>query len=141
MGGETWGKGGDPNRTGIMYWYENTSRFGNQRGTLTISSGFVAGVSRRMAAGVGGGRREREKVGRKISETNGLQAERIRERKKMCAAGFIRKEGSGEKGEGFFSSRSIQSRRDGRKKRGERDRERGAGKHRQVREENIQNMR
>lgn len=48
------GRGGDPNRTGIMYLYENPSRFGNQRGTLAISSGFVAGVSRRMAAGVPG---------------------------------------------------------------------------------------
>lgn len=50
MGGERAGErgGGDPNITGIMYLYEKILRgLEDQRGTLTMSSGFVAGVSRR----------------------------------------------------------------------------------------------
>lgn len=69
------GKGGDPNISGIMYLYENYFEVWEaQRGTLTMSSGSVAGVSRRdggrCAKSCGEEGEKGSKVGRKgkISE-------------------------------------------------------------------------
>ncbi len=62
------GGGSQQNRDNVLV-RKSFEVWKDQRGTLTISSGFVAGVSRRMAAGVSGpgcSRKERQgEVGRK----------------------------------------------------------------------------
>lgn len=88
------GGGSQQNRDNVLV-RKSFEVWKDQRGTLTISSGFVTGVSRRMAAGVSGPGKERQgEVGRKVSETNGLQAERIRERGRRCMQLFLSTRGA-----------------------------------------------
>lgn len=148
MGGGGWET---PNRTGIMYLYEKSFEvWKTNEGTLAVSSGSVAGVSRRD-----GGRCTKSCVERKgekgkksgekqnkRDEWSASGAKQVRER--GCMQLVLLERGVGpwrEKGEIFIYQESVQSRRDGEKKRGrETEREGQESRHRQVREENIQNI-
>lgn len=138
------GRGGSQQNGDYVLVRKSFEVWKDQRGTLNISSEFVAGVSRRMAAGVPGvvcARKERKGESRKKNKRDEWSASGANktEKEDVCSFSFNKKGGTWREREGFLS-RSIQSRRDGGEKKGGREGQESTGRQGERREHSKYEM-